>query len=237
MEATVRVEVLSRPKPRRKMPRGLYLAAGILAIAGGLLVAGWGYHTLTAKRTGQNRGAAAAGKHHPVRLVFPPGKCPEGMVWISWKTQGFCIDVYEYPNQKGRRPKVVGDPKRAQAICAEAGKRLCTAAEWRRACGGPMLLPYPYGERFNPSKCPARARGGPPVPVQASGSWTECRSPEGVCDMSGNMAEWVSEGLLVGGSGMLTGTQVSCTAQGGAGQPAYYGTRCCLSPAAEQQGH
>ncbi len=227
MEATVRVEVLGRSDRKRRLPNWLYLAGGVLAIAGGLVAAGWGYRVFFHGSGSKTESK----KHKPVRLVFPPGKCPKGMVWISWKNRGFCIDIYEYPNERGHRPRSVSDVRRARALCAEAGKRLCTASEWRRACGGPMLLAFPYGGRFNPSKCPTRAKGGPPVPIQLSGSWTECRTSEGVHDMSGNMAEWVSEGLLVGGSGMLTGQQVSCRAQGGAGQPAYYGSRCCLSPA------
>ncbi len=231
MEATVRVEVLPRSARKQRPHKRLFLLGGIVTILGGLAVAALGYHTLVTRRADGATGRKSSSGHDPVRLVFPPGKCPKEMVWISWKMQGFCIDRYEYPNKIGHRPRMVGDVRRAQTLCAEAGKRLCSASEWRRACGGPMLLTYPYGEHFNPSKCPARAQGGPPVPVQRSGSWSECKSPENVHDMSGNMAEWVSEGLLVGGSGMLTGRQVTCTAQGGAGQPAYYGTRCCLSPA------
>jgi hypothetical protein len=34
----------------------------------------------------------------------------------------------------------------ATSACAESGKRLCTDAEWLRACRGPSMWTYPWGD-------------------------------------------------------------------------------------------
>jgi formylglycine-generating enzyme required for sulfatase activity len=170
---------------------------------------------------------------------LPAGQCAEGMIWISTSSSngkggdepGFCIDKYEYPNKKSVHPESIADVSEAKKACAKLGKRLCTKAEWQRACVGPKNLRFPYGPKYDPSKCATKPAGGESPPVQASGSWPDCRSAEGVLDMSGNVAEWVSGGALMGGSGALTGRDTSCTAEGGGGGPAYYGARCCTSPA------
>jgi hypothetical protein len=173
------------------------------------------------------------------RKLLPPGQCMENMVWISLAEKtagkasaapGFCIDVYEFPNKRGVRPRAVGDLAEAQKLCAQIGKRLCTKAEWQRACRGPENLTFPYGNKYDPSKCATKPPGGETPPVQPSGSWTDCRSAAGVFDMSGNMAEWVAGSTLMGGSAALTGKDTGCAAEGGGGGPAYYGTRCCTSP-------
>jgi hypothetical protein len=171
-------------------------------------------------------------KRHAVKMV--PGKCASGMVWIATgKTlpgPGFCVDVYEFPNKKDTRPTAVEDHQKAVTLCWEEGKRLCTKNEWRRACRGMQGNKFPYGAVYHPSKCVTKPPKAEAPPVQKSGSWAECRSEEGVYDLSGNMAEWVKEGVLVGGSGTLTGDDTACAAEGRGGSPAYYGTRCCLSP-------
>jgi len=163
---------------------------------------------------------------------FPPGQCAKNMAWIATNgpTKGFCIDVYEFPNAKGIHPTNVADPKKAQKLCAGVGKRLCKKEEWQQACRGPKGWLYPYGATYQPSKCVTKPLKRDAPPVQTSGSWEDCRTPSGLFDMSGNMAEWVSGGALMGGSGRLNGKATSCHAEGGGGGPAYYGTRCCTSP-------
>src|SRR5690242_1468861 len=42
----------------------------------------------------------------------------------------FCIDEYEYPNQKGGHPTWMVSWYDAQATCASLGKRLCYESEW-----------------------------------------------------------------------------------------------------------
>ena len=231
-EPTMRVDALADlPVRRRRRVDGLWVYVGWgLAVVGVAVVAGLVAYHFRERRSGSQRREASP-RRREFRLVYPPGSCPEGMVWISGRPQGFCIDRYEYPNRRGRFPLVVPDLQRASALCAEQGKRLCSRKEWRLACGGAEDRLYPYGDEFDPVKCPVRPPGGNPVPLQPSGSWPECRTPEGVYDMSGNLAEWVAEGILMGGSGALSKALATCRSAGGGGEPAYYGLRCCLSPA------
>src|SRR5690606_20484265 len=46
----------------------------------------------------------------------------------------FCIDHYEFPNQKGGHPPVMVDWYDAMGQCAAQGKRLCYESEWTAAC-------------------------------------------------------------------------------------------------------
>jgi len=204
---------------------------GFAAVAGGL--AAWKIRSNRLARQDTARKVKMARVREELaiaHMVLPPGQCPVEMVWISTRPHhGFCIDIYEFPNQKGSIPKIVADRNQARKLCAQQRKRLCTAAEWVRACGGPRRQRYPYGRHYDPTKCVTRLPNVDAFRIQSSGSRPSCRSHEGVYDMSGNMAEWVGDGVLMGGSAALSGSMTSCKAQGGGGSPAYYGTRCCLS--------
>ena len=123
----------------------------------------------------------------------------------------FCIDHYEFPNQKGARPPVMIDWYHAMGECAALGKRLCYESEWVAACEGPSELPFPYGYERSAEKCnidnawvdpslkkiyskdpaisaPELARLDRSVP---SGSKPGCVSDYGVFDLTGNVDEWV----------------------------------------------
>jgi hypothetical protein len=93
----------------------------------------------------------------------------------------------------------------AAAACAAAGRRLCTEAEWQLACAGGAGLTYPYGNTYLPTACNGRdndpdctapdddltvatgTRHGCPAPAVS-----QCISPFGAFDMSGNLREWTS---------------------------------------------
>ncbi len=121
----------------------------------------------------------------------------------------FCIDRYEYPNEKGVLPAVMLTWLDARDACKAEGKRLCTGTEWTFACEGTEDLPYPYGYVRDPEVCNIDRPTVEPdfqafmhnqtvadevfrldqrVP---SGSMARCVSPFGVHDMTGNVDEWV----------------------------------------------
>jgi formylglycine-generating enzyme required for sulfatase activity len=127
----------------------------------------------------------------------------------------FCIDHYEYPNQKGAHPVWMLTWSEAQATCESKKKRLCWASEWTAACEGPEHLPFPYGWERSSAKCnmdnmfinpikgpydfrfyskddsvrgPELARLDQSMP---SGAMPECTNGFGVFDMTGNLDEWV----------------------------------------------
>jgi len=133
----------------------------------------------------------------------------------SWervgRAQAFCIDRYEFPGRAGEMPQTLVSAVEAASLCAARGERLCRLAEWQLACGGRESLAYPYGNEYRVGIC--MTNGASSVPA---GSLQECRSPFGVMDMSGNVAEWTSESVgahvLVAGGDWSSGAALSrCT--------------------------
>lgn len=129
---------------------------------------------------------------------------------LETKPMHFCIDRFEYPNQKGAYPMIYVSWYEANELCAESGKRLCSEHEWTFACEGEEAMPYPYGYVREPSACivdqiwrpyhesAMRPRDGAAAMVEmdrlwqglASGTQPRCKSPFGVYDMTGNIDEW-----------------------------------------------
>jgi hypothetical protein len=105
----------------------------------------------------------------------------------------------------------------AGAACAAAGKRLCTDAEWLRACQGPGGTTYPYGATRQPGVCNDARAVHPAVELYGtSASWifahldspcldqeagglartaahAGCVTAEGLFDMMGNLHEWTAD--------------------------------------------
>ena len=113
--------------------------------------------------------------------------CPEDMAYIKMGNTEFCIDRYEWPNKRGKRPLSYISIYHAMDSCFTIGKRLCTTEEWSLACGGAYSWKYPYGDDYEPKACVTGDTAANP-----SGKYSECRGYFGVFDMSGNLAEWTS---------------------------------------------
>lgn len=134
---------------------------------------------------------------------------------LPTKDQHFCIDRFEYPNQKGAFPYVMVTYLESRDLCQAQGKRLCTEEEWTFACEGEEARPYPTGYTRDAAQCVideswdspkegallprdterageeiARIFHGAP-----SGSARSCKSPFGVYDMTGNVDEWTRSSL------------------------------------------
>jgi hypothetical protein len=82
----------------------------------------------------------------------------------------------------------------ARAACENAGKRLCTLAEWELACRGPSAWIYPYGDAIDDSACNGFFRFPEEKPEQ-TGDLKSCASVWGAFDISGNVEEWVLDAV------------------------------------------
>lgn len=190
--------------------------------------------------------------------------CPAGMVQIlageftmgndnggfderperTVSTGSYCIDVYEYPNVMGVPPVGRKEFEEAVSSCESIGKRLCTEAEWEKACRGPGGNVFPYGDEYKAGVCPAGLDRQNTFEV--SGKFAECVSGYGVRDMSGGVREWVADEYAPypgaervpamkgtgkvrrGGPGYKAGGSVSCTYRESS-KPDFSasGFRCC----------
>lgn len=163
------------------------------------------------------------------------GGCPAGMVPV----EGFCIDRYEaslvtldgqpwspYHNPGAREVRAVSvagavpqgyiNGVQAAAACQRAGKRLCSDAEWMRACRGAAEWTYPYGPNRQPGVCNDARAVHPavelfpddpnrfsrlqdacinqlPDSVAPTGEHDGCVTPEGAFDLMGNLHEWTAD--------------------------------------------
>ncbi len=117
----------------------------------------------------------------------------------------FCMDRYEWPNQKGINPTVMVTWNDMKRECGKVGKRLCVDHEWSLACEGPQIFPYPYGLVRDATACNIDHLQRADANIQdmskknveylwqgvPSGSMERCVSPFGVHDMTGNVDESV----------------------------------------------
>lgn len=164
--------------------------------------------------------------------------CPPGMARVD----DFCVDrweahlvgesPYEVPtggiaaSAGGVVPQGYISGAVASAACQNAGKRLCTDAEWLRACQGPTPTAFPYGDVYDPNACNDSRPEHPVITLYGSGATfsseqtndpllnqlpdsldaagvnAQCVSAEGVFDLHGNLHEWTSDpsGTFRGGS-------------------------------------
>ncbi len=143
----------------------------------------------------------------------------------------FCIDIYEYPNKPGKKPKKQNEWYGAKDVCKKQGKRLCTDNEWEKACKGPGNLRYPYGNGYDSQKCNTESGK-----IALSGTYKDCVSGYGVFDMSGNLKEWMSSEKIGIYLNMRGGYYKSKTRESRCaafrqvipfGSKAEYGFRCC----------
>ena len=150
------------------------------------------------------------------------------------RTNAYCIDLYEFPNQPGAKPTTGVSFAEATAACQTQGKRLCSEEEWERACKGPANSRFPWGDKFDAKACNTQGKQ-----LEPAGALDRCRSGYGVFDMSGNAAEWTSSRYAPGAGGKATkgGSASSkeadarCAARAMVGvnsKNPMLGFRCCL---------
>jgi formylglycine-generating enzyme required for sulfatase activity len=103
---------------------------------------------------------------------------------------GFFVDKLPYPNEPGAIATTNVTRDEAERLCAKAEKRLCTEAEWERACKGPQQEAY-VGGAFSVATCGIGVSADRAA-LQPRGANAACVSAFGVADMHGGAFEWTS---------------------------------------------
>ncbi len=150
-------------------------------------------------------------KDYPERCaVFDRDKWLEVSKELPTKPMHYCIDRFEYPNERNSFPVILVNFNEASDMCTDQGKRLCDEHEWTFACEGEEAQPYPYGYVRDTEACVIDNKWRPYNETAmsprdslkamneldrlwqgvASGSRPRCKSSFGVYDMTGNIDEW-----------------------------------------------
>jgi hypothetical protein len=148
-------------------------------------------------------------EQHCLRWLDPPGpyhryRCAEyarpAQCLAPKLHKRFCIDLHERTEAESDMPANDQSWMDAKQACEAAGARVCTESEWTFACEGQDMQPYPYGwerkaDRCNADRSDLIVPGHPRKLVDDRdpvGTHPDCKSPFGLLDMAGNVAEWVS---------------------------------------------
>ena len=129
----------------------------------------------------------------------------------------FCVDRFEYPNREGAMPVYKVTWEEAKDRCEKKGKRLCAEEEWERACRGQAGRRFPTKSRAAIEKCNLLRSDGVASRLREAGK-SDCRTPKGIFDMAGNVAEWTSNTFKAGSDGK--------TVKGGSIEQGLYAGRC-----------
>ncbi len=157
--------------------------------------------TVNADNTAMDPAALAAKQaEHPDMAYVPAGYYLKGR-WnfddksgaaerteVKRYVAGYWIDQYESPNRPGVEPVAMITWNEASNLCQAEGKVLCSEDQWEKACKGPEMWVYAYGNEYEEGTCPPS--GYSARKPYKTGQFKACKSAYGVYDMSGGTWEW-----------------------------------------------
>lgn len=136
----------------------------------------------------------------PLELDVPPFALDRSEVTVArfrlCAAAGACAKISD-DSEPGRPVRNI-EPDEASAFCAFAGGRLPSADEWLFAAAGSAGRRYPWGNTglvcrrasFGLVRGPCAKDGSGP---ELAGARPDGATPDGVLDLSGNVAEWTLE--------------------------------------------
>lgn len=142
----------------------------------------------------------ALGKVAPLTLQIGPFVIDRYEVTrAEWAACADCAASAPDPNAPPHTPQVHVTPAAAQHYCETLGGRLPTSGEWSFAASSARGYRYPWGQTG--LVCRKAVYGmvrGPCAEAAATPSLVGARdlgaTPTGIYDLSGNVAEWVTDG-------------------------------------------
>lgn len=149
----------------------------------------------------------ALGKAMPIEQEVPAFEIDVFEVtYRDWQTCSSCAQ--RLPPQEDTVPVTHISPTDAELFCKSRGGRLPTHVEWMWAASSGRGFRYPWGQTGLVCRRAAYAMVGGPCEQHASGpnsvgSRPAGATPNGIYDLTGNVAEWVTDGdaiYAVGGS-------------------------------------
>jgi Protein kinase domain/Sulfatase-modifying factor enzyme 1 len=133
-------------------------------------------------------GYIPAGYYLKGRWNFDENAGASERVEIKRYVQGYWIDQHESPNKPDVEPVAMITWNEAMNLCKGEGKVLCSEDQWEKACKGPEMWVYAYGDDFDEAACaPSGYSAKKPY---KTGQFKACKSAYGLYDMSGGAWEW-----------------------------------------------
>jgi len=143
------------------------------------------------------RHARALAPYRMARYPVTNGEYRQFLIETSWSELPSSWTFRRYPFERANHPVYTVSPEAADAyarwLSARTGRafRLPSEAEWEFAAAGHEGREYPWGQEFDPALANTAESGL--MDTSPVGAFVGGESPFGLCDMGGNVEEYVRD--------------------------------------------